>query len=206
MTADAREFWDARYAAPEYIFGEEPNVFLASQAQLFAPRMRVLDLACGEGRNSVFLAGLGAEVTGVDISPLAVDKARLLAARHGVAPRFEVADLLAWEFGEARYDAVVSIFIQFATPAERERIFGAIRATLRPGGWLVMQGYTPRQVQYRTGGPPSAEHMYTAAMLRESFAGFEFLHLREHEATLREGSKHVGRSALVDLVARKRAD
>jgi len=81
---DAREFWDQRYSAPEYIFGTSPNLFLASQQHLFKPGDRVLDIACGEGRNSVWLASLGCQVLGMDVSPLALTKARQLAADRGV--------------------------------------------------------------------------------------------------------------------------
>lgn len=140
---DAREFWNERYQAPEYIFGTEPNRFLASQAHLFKPGQRVLDVACGEGRNSVWLAGLGCEVIGFDVSPLALDKARRLAASRGVEVEFREADIRAWEWEPERYDAAVCIFIQFAEPEQRARLFRGLRDTLKPGGMLLLQGYTP---------------------------------------------------------------
>jgi hypothetical protein len=99
---------------------------------------------------------------------------------------------------------VVCIFIQFAEPEQRARLFEGIKATLKAGGVLVLQGYTPKQVEYKTGGPPQADHMYTQALLRDAFGELEILHLREHEEVLAEGTKHVGRSALIDLVVRKR--
>ena len=85
----------------------------------------------------------------------------------------------------------------------RARIFQGIQRCLKPGGILVLQGYTPKQLDYRTGGPPIASHMYTPELLRESFAGMEILELREYEAELAEGNGHKGRSALIGLVARK---
>jgi cyclopropane fatty-acyl-phospholipid synthase-like methyltransferase len=203
---DARAFWDQRYRGPEYIFGTQPNRFLASQQSLFRPGDRVLDVACGEGRNGVWLASLGCDVLGVDVSPLALDKARRLAAGRGVAVTWSETDVRTWQWEPRRFDAVVCIFIQFAEPAQRARLFDGFKATLKPGGRLVLQGYTPGQVEYRTGGPPQASHMYTAAMLEEAFAGLEILHLREHEDVLSEGTKHVGRSALIDLVARRQPD
>ena len=200
---DAREFWDQRFRAPEYIFGTEPNVFLSQQANRFKPGDRVLDVACGEGRNSVWLAGLGCNVTGLDVSPLALDKARRLAQRRSVAVEYAEADIRDWKWEPMRFDAVVCIFIQFAEPDQRARLFGGFMTTLKPGGILVLQGYTPKQVEYKTGGPPQVDHMYTTAMLRDAFADMEIVHLQEHEEVLAEGSKHVGRSALIDLVARK---
>jgi len=200
---DAREFWDQRFAAPEYIFGTEPNAFLSAQAERFKSGDRVLDVACGEGRNSVWLAKLGCQVTGIDISPLALAKARRLADTHGVKVDYREADIRDWQWQPARFDAVACVFIQFAEPAQRTRLFEGIETTLTPGGLLVLQGYTPKQLEYKTGGPPQADHMYTEALLRQAFRNLDILHLREHEETLAEGTKHVGRSALIDLVARK---
>lgn len=200
---DAQTFWDARFSATEYIFGTEPNVFLRSQAALFKPGQRVLDIACGEGRNSVWLARQRCRVLGIDISPLALKKAAALAEKEGVELELQRADVRDWAWAPAAFDAVVSIFIQFAAPAERTRLFEGLKTTLKPGGVLVLQGYTPRQVEYRTGGPPDVAHMYTREMLEQAFAGLQFLHLREHEDVLAEGTKHVGRSALIDLVARR---
>jgi 2-polyprenyl-3-methyl-5-hydroxy-6-metoxy-1,4-benzoquinol methylase len=200
---DARAFWDQRFSAPDYIFGTEPNVFLTSRAGLFRSGQRVLDIACGEGRNSVWLARQGCDVLGIDISPLALKKAQRLAENQKVRVQFRQTDVRDWEWSPVAFDAVVCIFIQFAAPAERHRLFEGFKATLKPGGVLVLQGYTPKQVEYRTGGPPDAAHMYTREMLEQAFAELEILHLREHEDTLAEGTKHVGRSALIDLVARK---
>jgi cyclopropane fatty-acyl-phospholipid synthase-like methyltransferase len=200
---DARAFWDQRFSAPEYIFGKEPNRFLVSQAQRLRPGMRVLDVAAGEGRNAVWMARRGCEVLGIDISPLAIDKARRLAAEAGVQVAFEVADVRQWRWTPEAFDAVVTIFIQFAAPGERAAVFEGMKRALRPGGVLILQGYTPKQIEYKTGGPPQVEHMYTEALLRSAFGDLDILHLREHEDVLNEGSKHVGRSALIDLVVRK---
>ncbi len=197
------DFWNARYATEAYIFGTAPNAFLASQAALIRPGMRALAVADGEGRNGVWLAEQGASVHAVDVSPAALEKARKLAAARGVALETELADVLDWQWPEAAYDLVAAIFIQFAPPPERERIIAGIRRTLRPGGVLILQGYTPKQLEYGTGGPPSAANMYTSALLREWFGDWDILHLAEHESFISEGTHHHGMSALVDLVARK---
>jgi SAM-dependent methyltransferase len=196
-------FWNARYATDDYIFGTAPNGFLASQAGLIRPGMRALAVADGEGRNGVWLAERGASVHAIDVSPAALAKAKRLATQRGVALETEQADLLNWTWPEAAYDLVAAIFIQFAPPPERDRIIAGIRRTLRPGGVLILQGYTPKQVEFGTGGPPSIANMYTSELLREWFGDWEIVHLAEHESVISEGSHHHGMSALVDLVARK---
>jgi cyclopropane fatty-acyl-phospholipid synthase-like methyltransferase len=134
---------------------------------------------------------------------VALDKAKKLAQQRGVAIDFEQADLAQWQWGESRFDMVAAIFIQFAPPPLREQMFAGIRRCLKPGGLLLLQGYTPRQLEYKTGGPPVAENMYTEALLRNAFGDMEIMHLREHDDHIGEGTGHSGMSALIDLVARK---
>ena len=198
-------FWDERYATDAYVFGTAPNAFLASQAELIQSGMRVLSVADGEGRNGVWLAEQGALVHAIDVSPVALDKARKLAEERRVHLQFELADVLTWPWPEARYDIVVAIFIQFAPPAEREHIMAGIRRAIKPGGALILQGYTPGQIELGTGGPGNPDNMYTPALLRGWFGDWDITHLREHESHIAEGSHHHGMSALIDLVARKPA-
>ena len=198
-------FWDERYAREGSLFGTEPNRFLHSQRARLRPGTRALALADGEGRNGVWLAEQGLDVVAVDSSSVALNKARALAQARGVAVTFECADLRTWSWPENAFDAVVAIFIQFADSAERARLHAHIVRTLAPGGVLILQGYTPRQLEYRTGGPGDPDRLYTAEQLRREFAALEVLHAREHDSEIREGSAHCGMSALVEFVAVKRA-
>lgn len=202
--ASPRTTWDARFAREDYIFGIAPNVFLTQQAQRLAPGMRALCVADGEGRNSVWLAQQGLEVVAFDIAPLGVAKARRLADRRGVRVDYRVASVEEWEWTPEAFDVVAAIFVQFAAPAVRAKMFEGMLATLKPGGWLLLQGYTPRQLAYRTGGPPCAEHLYTPELLRAAFGAHDIVELREHDDVLAEGTQHAGMSALIDCVVRKR--
>jgi cyclopropane fatty-acyl-phospholipid synthase-like methyltransferase len=112
--------------------------------------------------------------------------------------------LLNWSWAENRYDAVVAIFIQFASPAQRAQLFADMKKCLKPGGLLLLQGYTPRQIEYGSGGPPAPENMYTEALLRKDFSDMDILHLAEHDSEINEGSGHHGMSALIDMVAQKK--
>ncbi|MDO9011975.1 MAG: class I SAM-dependent methyltransferase [Gallionella sp.] len=194
--------WNERYAGEEYHFGTEPNAFLSQQQNRLKPGMRCLAIADGEGRNGVWLAEQGLQVLSVDSSPVAVAKARALAAQRGVMMDVELADLTQWDWGCEKYDVVVAIFIQFAPPGLREHMFSHIKSCLKPGGLLMLQGYTPRQLDYRTGGPSQVENLYTEALLREAFSDMEIVHLTEHDSVIHEGAGHDGMSALIDMVAR----
>jgi len=195
--------WDERYAQDGYLFGTEPNEFLVSQRHWLKRGMTCLAVADGEGRNGVWLAQQGLHVLSVEASAVALEKAKKLAQQRGVVIDFEQADLAHWQWDENRFDVVAAIFIQFAPPALREQMFAGIKRCLKPGGLLLLQGYTPRQLEYKTGGPPLAENMYTEALLRNAFGDTEILHLREHDDHIGEGTAHSGMSALIDLVARK---
>ncbi|MDE1930999.1 MAG: class I SAM-dependent methyltransferase [Alphaproteobacteria bacterium] len=195
--------WNARFQRDDYLFGTAPNRFLASQAAHFRSGQHALAIADGEGRNGVFLAKQGLKVLSVDFSPVALAKARRLAAREGVPIETACADLATWAWERERFDVIAGIFIQFADASLRARLFQSLRGALKPGGVILIQGYRPEQIGYGTGGPKELDHLYTAAMLRTAFAGFDILHLVEHDEVIHEGTGHDGMSALVDLVARK---
>jgi len=207
MSFDHEAFWSARYrdAGDDYLFGTAPNKFLASQAERFSAGMKVLAVADGEGRNSVWLAEQGCAVTATEISPVALEKAAKLARGRHVAVDFMQADILAWTWPTAAFDAVVGIFIQFVGPAERARQLAGMKQAVKPSGLLFLQGYTPKQLEYGTGGPSAVENLYTEALLREIFSDWEIVLLHEHEDLIDEGRGHSGRSALIDLIARKPA-
>ena len=201
--ADAAATWNKRFGAEGFLFGTDPNEWLKAHAHAWPKGGRVLCVADGEGRNSVWLARRGLQVDAFDISEVGVAKARKLAADAGVSVNYAVAGSDNFPWPRGRYDGVAAIFIQFADPTQREAMFRRIVESLKPGGTLVLQGYTPKQLEYKTGGPPFASHLYTEPMLREAFAALEILELREYEAEVAEGSGHRGHSALIGLVARR---
>lgn len=202
--ADAASMWNQRFTRDDFLFGTEPNRWLREHAGVWQRGARVLSVADGEGRNSVWLAEQGAHVEAFDISAIGVAKARRLAAERKVSVSFTIADCDSYAWPAGHFDGVAAIFVQFADPSLRTRLFERIVASLKPGGVLLLQGYTPRQLEYRTGGPPQVSHLYTEPMLREAFAGLEILTLREYDDEIEEGDGHRGRSALIGLVARKR--
>ncbi len=201
--SNPRETWDGRFSTDGYIFGTEPNAWLAAHANLLQPGMRVLAVADGEGRNSVWMAKRGLTVDAFDISPVGVAKAEKLAQQSGVQVNYQIAGIedFAWKVGE--YDAVVAIFIQFADPDTRAALFRRMKSALKPDGLLLLQGYTPKQLEYKTGGPPNVDHLYTEDLMQEAFGDMDISELRSYDDVLNEGTQHRGQSALIGVVARK---
>jgi len=193
-----------RFALRTYLSGTVANRWLRDHANVWRPGDRVvLSVADGEGRNSVWLAQHGLAVDAFDISELAVQKARRLAAARGARVNFAVMDCNATSWPEALYDGVAAIFVQFAEPAARRPLFANMVKTLKPGGTLLLQGYTPKQLQYGTGGPPRRSHLHRASLLRAAFAGMRIRELCAYEERIAEGSGYRGRSALVEMVAQR---
>jgi 2-polyprenyl-3-methyl-5-hydroxy-6-metoxy-1,4-benzoquinol methylase len=202
--SDATQFWNERFDKEEFIFGKEPNEYLVKQTQQYLKSgNKVLCIADGEGRNGVWLAKQGMQVIGFDASDVALAKARQFAQDNQVEVEYVFSDTESFAWQQNTYDAVIGIFIQFADPIMREQIFQKTCEALKPGGLFILQGYTPKQLVYKTGGPSLIEHLYTEGMIRDLAKDFEILELVSYEKELSEGPRHTGMSALLGLVAKK---
>ena len=193
--------WDDRYDTSEYVYGTDPNDFLAGVIADM-PRGRTLCIAEGEGRNAVFLAEHGHEVVAVDASAVGLDKAQKLAASRGVSIQTLVEDLSDFDIVPESWDAIVSVFAH-VPPAIRKPLHRKIVQGLRRGGMLVLEAYTPAQIAMGTGGPPVAEMTMSLDELRVEFEGLEFRHAVELQRDVIEGRFHTGKGAVVQLVAVK---
>lgn len=203
MDRAGQEHWENRYSGEDYWYGTSPNAFLAASRSQLPASGRALAVADGEGRNGVFLAECGLDVISLDYSAKAQAKAQALAGARGVALRTEHADLLGWNWPEAAFDVVAGIFVQFLEPAARAEVFGRMRRALKPGGLLVLQGFSTAQIGLGSGGPGKRENLYTRQLLVDSFGDFADLAIVEEEAELAEGAGHCGLAALIGLVGRR---
>ena len=199
-----RKGWDERYATEDYLFGTEPNDFLKSVAEKIPASSKVLCLADGEGRNGVFLASLGHSVTSVDMSLVGLQKAQQLAARNDVPLTTIHADLTEYDLGSSRWDCIVSIFFHIPKNLQ-DIIYPRLLKSLRPGGHLIIESYTPRQLTFNTGGPPLAEYMLTMELIKSAFEDLLFLHAAELDRQVIEGAGHTGQAAVLQLLAQKPA-
>lgn len=197
-------FWNERYAAEHFVYGEEPNAFVAEHAGQI-PHGPVLCLAEGEGRNAVYLAYLGHPVTAVDQSEVGLAKAQRLAAKRGVAIDTIHADLTHYDIVPGKWPGIVLVFAHLPQPARRAMHRTAAEG-LSPGGVIILEAYTPAQLALGTGGPKDPRMCVTLDELREDFDGLELLVAREVERDIREGTFHTGRGAVVQAVARKAED
>ncbi len=195
--------WDDRYGQPGFAYGTEPNDWLAAQAALI-PKGRVLSVADGEGRNGVFLASLGHDVTSVDASPVGLAKASALAAARGVPLTTVVADLAEFEIEPIAWQGIVSIFCHLPAPLRR-RVHAQVVRGLAPGGVFILEAYTVAQLKRGTGGPKAAELLPSLDDLRAELEGLELVHAAEREREVHEGAFHDGPSDVVQVVARKPA-
>lgn len=194
--------WEQRFATDDYIFGKSPARFLTDHDTYLTPGATALSVADGEGRNSAYMAERGLQVTALEFAPSALRKATALAAERGVDVDFQQVNVLEYDWPN-QYDLVAGIFIQFTGPDGRHTLFEGMKSAVKPGGLILLHGYTPDQLQHGTGGPPFAENMYTPELLRTAFAGWDILECHAYEREVQEGRGHSGQSALIDFVARK---
>lgn len=194
--------WDDRYAGESFFYGTAPNDFLREHEHLLPRGAPSLCLAEGEGRNAVFLAQRGLSVTGVDGSAVGLAKAQRLASEKGVELRTITADLSVFDLGVARWGSIISIWCHLPV-ALRVQLRPRIVAALRPGGIFLLEHYHPKQLAYKTGGPPDPSMMSTLDELRQDFQGFEILHQLEGERVVQEGAGHHGLSYVTQFIAKK---
>lgn len=200
--SDGKKFrdWDDRYADSDYLFGTAPNDFLKSVANRLTPNSQILCLADGEGRNGVYLATLGHKVTAIDQSRVGLEKAKKLAEQKQVSIETIEADLAEYDLGVESWDCIVSIFFHIPS-AVRAHIYPRIITALKPGGILVLESYTPEQLNHGTGGPPIADLMLTKDELAQNFSEMNLEHLQELERDVIEGAGHTGLASVVQLLA-----
>ena len=197
-------FWDQRYDDDSYVFGQDPNLWMLENADLLSPGMTAFVPGDGEGRNGVWLAEKGLQVTTVDASPIGVAKAQKLAAARGVGLDAHVADMRNWIPPKSGFDVVVSAFVH-VDGHERKAVYQAIAKTLKPGGLLLLEGFAPDHIGIGKGGPSVKEMMFTAAGLREDFGDMlDIEYLEETRTVLPASERHGGPAVVMRLRARRK--
>ena len=200
--ANPQKMWDERFGQAEPVYGEHPNAYLRAQAHRLTPGCKILVPGDGYGRNGIWLARQGFQVTTVDLSPVGVERARKSAQAAGLTMTIEEADLARWAWPAAEFGAVASIFLHLP-PEVRSQIHAHMLNAMKPKGLLIIEAFTPMQLQHSSGGPKQLELLYTAEILRKDFAGAAVVELQEVEVHLDEGRMHRGPAAVVHGVFQK---
>jgi SAM-dependent methyltransferase len=193
--------WDERYSEPGFTYGTAPNEFLASVADRI-PKGMILSLGEGEGRNAVYLASLGYEVTGVDGSDVGLRKAVELAAERGVTITTIHADLGGFKIGQEQWDGIIACYCHVPSTIRIPLHKAAVQG-LKSGGVFVLEAFSKEQIVYNTGGPQSPDMLMSLEDLKRELTGLEFIHAVQMERDVREGSRHTGLASVVQVLAKK---
>jgi SAM-dependent methyltransferase len=204
-----KEMWDNRYRADGYAYGTAPNVFFKTALEKYAVGGRLLLPAEGEGRNAVYAAQQGLEVSAFDISTAGREKARQLAADRGVSIDYRVGDFLEMDFADASFDATALIYAHFP-PHLLPTYHRKIVRLLKPGGLVILEGFSEsnlplREANPQVGGPNKIELLFSVAKIERDFPDFDVLELGEVETVLHEGEFHKGAARVVRFVGRKKS-
>ena len=198
VVTQLKSFWDSRYKGDEYAYGTEPNDYLVAQTGLIPKGGRVLCLADGEGRNSVFLAAQGFQVTAVELSHEGIEKAKRLAAARGVTVTFIEEDVNSVDIKPGHWDAIVSIFLHLPKKL-RQALHSKILLGLAPGGVYIYEAYTLDQLGKGTGGPKEAQVLAEPKAVLEDFPQDRVHHFFAGERPIHEGPLHSGAGAVAQV-------
>lgn len=196
-----KEFWNERFASEEYFYGVHPNKFLASVSGIFPQGAKILCIGEGEGRNAVFLATLGLDVTAVDFSEEGKKKSLALAEKNKVKLDYHISALENFDFGQGQWDVVVSIFCHLPSTI-RCHVHRKMQASLKKGGLVILQSYNPKQLEYNTGGPKDLSMLYTPELIREDLNIISWIKLENSLCEISEGKGHQGMSSVLSGVGR----
>lgn len=201
-----KKIWDERYSNEAFAFGENPNEFLKETLPQFIPE-KALFAAEGEGRNAVFAAGLGWEVSAFDLSEYGKMKAEILATKNQVSIDFTVGDIQTLKYDANSFDALVMIYAHF--PASiKSSCHHQLITYLKPGGLIIFEAFSKNHIQYnsinpKVGGPKDIDQLYSIEEIKKDFKDFEIIELIETETDLSEGLYHIGKGSVIRFVGRK---
>lgn len=206
MENDQAQKWNERYRVEEYVYGEEPNQYLKEQLERLNPG-KILLPAEGEGRNAVFAARSGWEVSAFDISIEGQKKAMRLAEKNNVKIDYQVGELHTLDYQTDYFDAIALIYAHFS-PDARMKLHKALDKLLKKGGTLILEAYNKDQIKHlakneKAGGPKNPDLLYSTEVIESDFGNYDIVELYETELTLDEGTFHNGTSSIIRFVGRK---
>lgn len=196
-----KKFWDLRYSQTEYAYGKEPNRYFEYVLSNLKPG-KILLPAEGEGRNAVFAAENGWNVTAVDFSAKAIDKALKYATERNVKIDYLISDVEKYNFPENEYDAAALIYAHFP-PQCRTNIHKSVIKSIKPGGTLIVEAFSKIQINNNTGGPREVNLLYDLEEILDDLKGMVIGVAAETGIELSEGKYHKGRADVIRILAKK---
>ncbi len=193
--------WDERFNRDTYVYGTAPNPFIQYISEQLEGK-NVLTIAEGEGRNAVYLAEQGFNVTAWDYSKIGLKKTEALAQQRGVHVKTELIDLETVEWQSEQWDVIVNVWGHVRAHAKHDLLQG-VKQAVKSGGLFVTEMYSVHQLNYKTGGPPVLEMLYTPEDILHNFSDWEYIHFYYGEAERNEGSFHTGRCHVIQALLRK---
>ena len=197
------DFWNERYAEKEYAYGIHPNQFLADSILKLPKHGKILFPAEGEGRNAVYAAKNGFEVTAFDLSSVGKKKADKLANDNDVKIDYEVGKLEDLNFDEASFDGVVLIYAHFPKTI-RKALHQQILRLVKPNGVIVFEAFSKEQLDYPSGGPKDVAMLFSEEEVKEEFENVDFDFIKTEIIELNEGAFHQGKGSVVRFIGKKR--
>jgi hypothetical protein len=194
--------WEQRYAGTGQLFGIAPSALLLAEQARLQPGQTVLAVADGEGRNGVWLAEQGLQVTSVDISVTAQQRATALAKSRDVHINTLCVNLLNWSWPVAQFDVITCIFLHLPAPLLRQ-IHGAIWQAIKPGGLLLIEGFHVDQIKRDSGGPSDPSILHSETRLQSDFPDAEILRLEPVTTRVEVNGQYQGDGAAIHFVARR---
>ncbi|CAM3740308.1 class I SAM-dependent methyltransferase [Mesobacillus zeae] len=194
--------WNERFGAVQYVYGEEPNVFIQTQQYRLQENKKIVAFAEGEGRNAVFLARQGHDVTAWDYALNGLKKTKALAKRFGVNVETEQKDLIHNQVPSEKFDAAIMVFGHFEKK-DQKTVLDKMVSTVKPGGILMLEVYSEDQLRYGTGGPKDVDMLYNPVDLLDWAKGYKVLHFYYGEEEREEGNLHTGLCHVVQVILRK---
>ncbi len=196
-----KEIWNKRYSMKEYAYGKTPNLFLKNFIDNEPEAGSMLLPAEGEGRNAIYAALKGWDVYALDYSESAINKAYVLASEYRMKIKYELADLVEWD-KNIKVDVVAFIFAHF-NPQIRESIHRKFINKLNPGGKILIEAFSKKQLHYDSGGPKDYDWLYSSKILSNDFKTMNIQSLQERIVMLDEGKLHQGEASIIRMIAQK---
>lgn len=199
-----KKFWDEKFSTTESLYGTQVNEYVALKSSLLKENSKVLCLGEGEGRNALFLAKSGHEVSAIDISPEALKKAEAILSENNYTIDLKVQDLITWKPKEELYDAVIVTYLHMPKN-DFAKVFKSTIKSLKKGALVIGEFFSEKQLEYTSGGPQALEMLYTFESINASLQDetTEILELEETIVHLNEGVGHQGEASVIRVVAKK---